>query len=168
MNCTNDIRVQDIADMPIDNLESVPDYFLTERDVIDATTGETKRAITRTPGNKILPNATLDNVAAFEANNSAITIPDNQVRGVYMVEVGSTITMNYADTTHAPFMLAVGKTAANLILGQCSGFVNIPEGHSYSIGVQYYQGANGEPVTDSTSSMKLFIPVSRTKLAINM
>ena len=33
---------------------------------------------------------------------------------------------------------------------------------------QYYVGENGEPVTDATSGKKLFIPVSNTKLMINM
>ena len=34
---------------------------------------------------------------------------------------------------------------------------------------QYYLGENGEPVTDSTiTGQKLFIPISDTKLAINM
>ena len=57
----------------------------------------------------------------------------------------------------------------NMMRVQNCGFVNIPEGHNYIIGVQYYLGENGEPVTDSTvTGQELFILVSRTKLAVNM
>ncbi len=168
MNCNKNVEVQDISDVPIDNLESTPDFFITERDVVDQATGNVIRSFTRTPGKKILPNGTLDNVVAFEANNVAITVPKNQVRAVYVENGVSTYIMRYADNTHAPVMLAIGETAGNLILCQNCGFVNIPEGHSYSVGVQYYVGANGEPVTSSASGKKLFIPVSSTRLAVNL
>ena len=168
VDCTKNVEVQDIADVPVDNLESVPDYFITERDVIDPSTGNTVRAFTRTPGAKILPNGALDNVVAFEANNTGLTIPANQVRGVRVVDSGSADVMQYADTSHRPSMIAIGKTAGGLVLCQNCGFINIPDGHTYSIDVQYYQGANGEPTTNSASGFKLFKPVSRTRLSVNM
>jgi len=74
--------------------------------------------------------------------------------------------MQYADTTHPPVALAIGKSVG-LVLTQNSGMVNIPEGHQYIVSQQYYIGANGEPTT-TASNYKLFIPVSSTKLAINM
>ena len=168
LDCTKNIEIQDISDVPIDNLESVPDFFITERDVLDPSTGNTVRAFTRTPGAKILPNGTLDNVVAFEANNTGLTIPDNQVRGVRVVNSGSANIIEYADTTHAPVMLAIGMTAGNLVLCQNCGFINIPEGHSYTVGQRYYQGDDGEPVTSSASGMSLFIPVSNTRLAVDI
>lgn len=168
MNCNKNVEVQDISDVPIDNLESVPDFFITERDTIDRTTGNTIRSFTRTPGAKILPNGTLDNVVAFDANNVAIEIPEDQVRAVYVESGVSTNIMRYADENHAPVMLAIGKTAGELVLCQNCGFINIPKGHSYNVGVQYYVGENGEPVTDSASGYKLFIPVSRYRLAVNL
>ena len=154
--------------MPIDNIESIPDYFITERDIVDPNTGNTVRSFTRTPGAKIVPNGNLDNVVAFEANNTALTVPDNQVRGVRVVNTGSANAIQFADTDHAPMMVAVGFTAGNLVLCQNCGFINIPNGHAYSVGIQYYQGEDGEPTTDSTSGFKLFIPVSNTRLAVNM
>jgi hypothetical protein len=52
---------------------------------------------------------------------------------------------------------------------QNTGFVIIPEGHQYTVGLQYYVGENGEPVTDSTiTGQKLFKPQSSTVLAVNM
>lgn len=167
-DCAKNVEIQDIADVPIDNIETIPDYFITERDIVDPSTGNTVRSFTRTPGAKILPNGTLDNVVAFESNNTALVVPENQVRGVRVVNTGSANTLQYADTTHAPMMIAVGNTAGGLVLCQNCGFINIPNGHSLSVGVQYYQGDNGEPTTDSTSGYKLFIPVSSTRLAVNM
>ena len=46
--------------------------------------------------------------------------------------------------------------------------LNFPEGHHYIVGAQYWVGENGEAVTDDASGQKLFIPVSNTKLMINM
>lgn len=168
LDCAKNIEIQDIADVPIDNIESVPDYFITERDIVDVATGNTIRSFTRTPGAKILPNGTLDNVVAFEANNTALVVPDNQVRGVRVVNSGSAYTLQYADTSNAPVMIAIGLTAGNLVLCQNCGFINIPNGHAYIVGQQYYQGDDGEPTTDSTSGFKLFIPVSSTRLAVNL
>ena len=167
-DCAKNVEIQDIADVPIDNIESVPDYFITERDITDPSTGNIVRSFTRTPGAKILPNGTLDNIVAFEANNTGLTVPNNQVRGVRVVNSGSANIIQYADTTHKPVMLAIGKTAGDLVLCQNCGFINIPNGHSYNVGQQYYQGASGEPTTSTASGFKLFIPVSSTRLAVNM
>lgn len=110
----------------------------------------------------------MDNVIALEPNNLGINIPENQVRAVYIANESNSHIMRYADTTHPAVMLAIGKLA-DLVLVQNCGFVNIPETHNYIVGVQYYAGENGEPVTDSTiTGQKLFIPVSSYRLAINL
>lgn len=166
MNCNKQIETQYIGELPIDTLEKLPDFFLTERDILDEESGNTIRSITRTPGAKLFPNANTDNIFPVEANNPAIDVPESQVRGVYVQNQGATNAMQYADTTHPAVMLAVGQTP-DVILCQCSGAVNLPLGHSYIVSVQYYQGANGEPTT-TPSSQKLFIPVSNTRLVINM
>ena len=65
--------------------------------------------------------------------------------------------------------LMLGEYIDNVMRVQNTGFVNIPEGHQYIVGVQYYLGTDGEPVADSTvTGQKLFIPVSGTVLAVNM
>lgn len=169
MNCNNKVKTVNIADVAIDNLETLPDYILAERDILDEATGNTKRTPVRVPSAKLFPNATQDNVTGLEINNVAITVPEAQVRAGYIAnEVGANI-MKYAGGAHPAMFLMLGTYIENVMRVQNCGFVNIPEGHAYIIGVQYYLGTDGEPVTDSTvTGQKLFIPVSRTKLAVNM
>ena len=166
MECKNPTEVQYIGDIPVDTLEELPEYILAERDVVDQTTGNVVRSIVRVPTGKIFPQANMDNIVALAPNNTAITIPENQVRAIFIANEGSAYVMNYADTTHAPIALAVGKVN-DLVLTQNTGVINIPEGHQLIVGQQYYVGANGEPTT-TESDYKLFIPISATKLAINL
>ena len=167
MSCNANVETQYIGDLQLDMLNSVPDYFIAERDVVDPNTGETVRSLVRVPGQKILPNGNLDNVIALEPNNVAIEVPENQVRAGYVKNGGSANSIEYADADHKPVFLMVGEVA-NQMLIQSTGFIGIPKGHSYIVGVQYYVGENGEPVTSSDSGYKLFIPVSQNYLRINM
>ena len=161
-NCHGKPVTQYVGDLPIDNLESIVDYIIGERDIVDEQTGNTIRTFVRVPGAKVYPNGSMDNIIALEPNNTGITIPANQVRAVYVANESNSHIMRYADSTHPAVMLAVGKMA-DLILVQNCGFVN------YIVGVQYYLGANGEPTADaSVTGQKLFIPVSSYRLAINM
>lgn len=167
-NCHGKPVTQYVGDLPIDNLESVADYFIAERDIVDDQTGNTIRSFVRVPGAKLFPGGSMDNVIALEPNNLAIEIPENQVRAVYVANESSSHIMRYADATHPAVMLAIGKLA-DLVLVQNCGFINIPETHNYIVGVQYYAGENGEPVTDaSITGQKLFIPVSSYRLAVNL
>lgn len=167
-NCHGKPVTQYVGDLPIDNLESIVDYIIGERDIVDDQTGNTIRSFVRVPGAKVYPNGSMDNIIALEPNNLGIEIPENQVRAVYVSNESNSHIMRYADAGHAAVMLAVGKMA-DLVLVQNCGFVNLPNTHNYIVGVQYYLGANGEPVTDSTiTGQKLFIPVSSYRLSINM
>lgn len=165
--CDEPIKAKDIRDVHIDNLANLPDYFLAERETVDETRGITKHEVTRVPAARLFPNANFDNIFPLEANNPAIEVPENQVRACYVFSAVSTVMMQYADVTHPAQFLAVGGTA-DFILCQNCGVVNLPKGHDYIIGMQYYTGENGEPVTDATSNNKLFIPISNTKLLINI
>lgn len=167
MNCQKPIKTQYIRELPIDTLESLPDYIMAERDVEDPATGNTIGSIVRVPSAKLFPTVSLDNVFALETNNTAITVPDNQVRACYIQNNTSAFVMQYADASHAAMFLALGEQAGMMLCQNC-GVVNIPEGHEYIVGAQYYTGANGEPTTDSTSGQELFIPVSATKLLVKM
>ena len=167
-NCHGKPVTQYVGDLPIDNLESIVDYIIGERDIVDDQTGNTIRSFVRVPGAKVYPNGSMDNIIALEPNNLGIEIPENQVRAVYISNESNSNIMRYADADHAAVMLAVGKMA-DLVLVQNCGFVNLPNTHNYIVGVQYYLGADGEPVTDSTiTGQKLFIPVSSYRLSINM
>ena len=168
-NCNNKVKTVKIADVAVDTLNSLPDYILAERDVLDESTGETKRALVREPADKLFPNANNDNVAGEAINNLAIVVPEGQVRAGYIKNEVGMNTMQYAGSDHAAVFLMLGLHADNIMRIQNAGFVIIPGRHSYIVDAQYYLGEDGEPVTDSTiTGQKLFIPISDTKLAINM
>ena len=166
MICDKKIKTEYIGEVPIDTIESLPDYILAERDVEDSETGNMIRTLVRVPATKLFPNVAADNLFALAPNNTAISIPDSQVRAVRVVNNVSTPTMYYADNSHTPMMLALG-VQADMIVCQNVGVVNMPNGHNYVIGQQYYAGNNGEPTTTS-GNHKLFIPISGYKLLINM
>ena len=169
MSCDNKVETVNIANVAIDTLASLPDYILAERDITDGSTGNIKRTPVRVPSAKLFPNANNDNVIGLAINNTAITVPENQVRAGYVENAVGANIMKYAGAGHAATFLMLGLHVDNVMRVQNTGFVNIPAGHSYIVGAQYYVGENGEPVTDaSITGQKLFIPVSGTVLAINM
>lgn len=169
MDCSPKVKTVNIADVAIDNMATLPDYFLAERDVEDITTGNIVRTPVRVRSSDIFPGANNDNVIAAAMNNNAIIVPEGQVRAGYIENGVGALTMQYAGTSHQAVFLMLGEHADNLMRIQNTGFVNIPEGHRYIVDAQYYLGENGEPVTDSSiTGQKLFIPISNTKLAINM
>lgn len=167
MNCNQSVETQDISQVPVDNLISLPDYFIAERDVLEESTGNVKRSFVRVPTGKVFPHANTDNIFGVEINNTAIEIPENQVRGVYVRNNGSSYVLEYADADHEPVMLAIGKANDQIMMCQNCGVVNIPDGHNYIVGQQYYVGDDGEPVTEA-GDYKLFVPISNTQLAINL
>lgn len=168
-DCNRKIRTINIADVAIDTLPTMVDYFLAERDIMDESTGNTVRTPVRVPSGKLFPNVNNDNVIGIEINNSAITVPKNQVRAGYVSNEPGANIVRYADANHPAVFLMLGEYMDNVMRIQNTGFVNIPEGHQYIVGSTYYAGTNGEPVTDaSITGQKLFIPISNTKLAIIM
>ena len=170
MNCNQNVDTQYIGSVPVDTLETLPDFLLAERDVIDESTGNIARTLVREPSEKLFPNGNYANITAIQANNTAINIPEGEVRAGYVSNQGQANVVKYADASHNPMFLMLGFTT-DMLLIQCTGFVNIPEGHPYNIiGAQYYAAADGsgEPVTDSASGQKLFIPISRTQLRVNL
>ena len=169
MSCNNKVKTVNIADVAIDNLASLPDYILAERDIADESTGNMVRTPVRVPAKKLFPNANQDNIIGIEINNTAITVPEGQVRAGYIDNQPGANIMKYAGVGHAAMFLMLGDYIENVMRVQNTGFVNIPEGHQYIVGVQYYLGENGEPVSDSTvTGQKLFIPISGNVLAVNM
>lgn len=167
MDCNRPVKTINIADVAIDNFATLPDYFLAERDKEDTTTGNTARTPVRVPSARLFPNANNDNVTGIEINNSAITVPENQVRAGYVANEPGANIIRYADASHPAVFLMLGEYTDNVMRIQNTGFVNIPEGHQYLVGATYYVGTNGEPVTDaSITGQKLFKPLSDTKLAV--
>ena len=169
MSCNNKVETVGIGDIPVDNLSSMVDYFLGERDITDDATGVIKRTPVRIASTKLFPNVNNDNVIGLAVNNTAITVPEKQVRAGYISNEPGALVMKYADASNHADFLMLGLHTDNIMRVQNTGFVNIPEGHGYIPNAQYYLGENGEPVTDSTiTGQKLFKPMSSTVLAINM
>ena len=169
MSCNNKVKTVNIADVAIDTLASIPDYFLAERDILDDATGNIVRTPVRVPGATLFPNANNDNVIGLAINNLAITVPENQVRGGYVQNTPGANVMQYADGSNKARFLMLGLHTDNIMRVQSTGFVIIPEGHQYIPGTQYYLGENGEPVTDSTiTGQKLFTPESSTVLNVKI
>lgn len=169
MDCDKKVQTRYIGDIAVDSLASLPDYFLGERDVEDLSTGNVVRTPVRVPSGKIFPNASQDNVIGLEINNAAVNVPERQVRAGYIANEPGSNVMRYADANHKATIIMLGKHTDNIMRVQNTGFINIPEGHQYIVGAQYYVGDNGAPVTDSSvTGQKLFIPISKTYLAVNM
>lgn len=168
MNCDCDkpIKTTFIGDVPVDNLDTLPDAIIAERDVIDPATGENKIIMVRVPSQKLFGNGTMDNVTTIEPNNT-IEVPENQVLAGRIVNNGSYNVVELTTATTKPDFIIVGSLVDQLLI-QSTGFIYIPNGHEYVVGVDYYSGVNGLPTTDDTSGHKLFKPISSTKLVITL
>ena len=161
------LETQYIGDVPIDALADLPEYLLAERDVEDELSGDTVRSLVRIPTKRIVPNGNTDNIFAVVANNDDLTLEEGQVKAVSIALVGSTYSVVPADDEHPTMFIMVGRQG-NTILAQDCGVINILCGHDYIPLAQYYRGEDGEPVTDSASGEKLFYPISKTQLRINL
>lgn len=167
-NCKKPYTVESIHDVDIDDLATIPDYFIGVREVADPATGNSIMTPVRIPGARVMPTANLANVVALDINNTALEIPENQVLGGYYdIQPGGNV-MRLADATHPAEFLMLGKYTDGKMLVQTTGFLTINAGHQYIMGQQYYLGENGEPVTDSTiTGQKLFKPLTDTLVNIN-
>lgn len=168
-NCKNKgITTKYVGDVPV-YAESMPDYFLGVQEITDGQTGDVTRAFVQTPASKVVPNGSFDNVIVLDTNNTELEVPTGQVRAGRINNTGSAYVMTYDDAGHAPQFLMLGDYYGQMMV-QNTGFVNIPGGHEYIVGQEYYASADGTglPTTDNTSGRKLFIPVSSTQLAVSM
>lgn len=160
--------VQHIMDTDIDDLATVPDYFIGVRTVTNPADGSTIATPVRVPGARVMPTANLANVIALDSNNPSLEIPENQVlAGYFDAQPGANI-MRLADSTHPALFLMVDNYTNGKVLVQATGFLTIQAGHQYIPLQQYYLGDNGEPVTDSTvTGQKLFMPLDSYTLMVN-
>lgn len=161
------LEVQELCELPLDTLDSVPDYFLVERTVLDQSTGKVKHTITRLPGNRILPNGNMDNVFTLDGNNPTIDPQPGQPLPVYIQNEGTTDTVYLAGAGHPAQFFVVGKVG-DLLLCQNTGVINTLSGNTYTPTATYYLGNTpGTVTTDSSQTgQKLFTVFSSTKLGI--
>ena len=166
--CNKPYTITHVADLDIDDLATVPDYFLGIRAVESPTDGNTIYTPVRVPGARVMPTGNLANVTAMASNNPALEIPEKQVlAGYYDTQPGGNV-MRLADSTHPAMFLMIGNYANEKILIQTTGFLTFPQGHQYIPLQQYYLGEDGQPVTDSSiTGQKLFIPLDDYTLNIN-
>lgn len=166
--CKKPYTITHVSELDIDDLATIPDYFLGVRAVEDESDGNTTYTPVRVPGARVMPTGNLANVIALDTNNTALEIPEGQVLGGYYdVQPGGNV-MRLADDTHAAQFLMIGNYTNGKMLVQTTGFLTINSGHQYIIGQQYYLGENGQPVTDSAvTGQKLFIPLNEYVLNIN-
>lgn len=166
--CNKPYTITHIANLDIDDLATIPDYFLGIRAVESPTDGSTIYTPVRVPGGRVMPTGNLANVTALTSNNQSLEIPEKQVlAGYYNAQPGGNI-MLLADEHHPAMFLMIGNYANGKMLVQTNGFLTIPTGHQYIPLQQYYLGNNGEPVTDSSiTGQKLFIPLDEYTLNIN-
>lgn len=161
------IDTQYIGDVQIDMLTNLPEYLLAERDVEDELSGDIVRSLVRIPTKRIVPNGNLDNIFAVVANNDELVIPEGQVMAGTVINTGSAYSVVPASDDHKAMFIMLGTDNGNVLAQNC-GVINILCGHDYILLAQYYRGEDGEPTTDDASGEKLFIPISKTQLLVNM
>lgn len=166
--CNKPYTITHIADLDIDDLATIPDYFLGIRAVDSPSDGNTIYTPVRVPGGRVMPTGNLANVTTLTTNNTALVIPENQVLAGYIdVQPGGNV-MKLADEHHPADFLMIGNYTNGKMLIQANGFLMMPKGHGYIKLQQYYLGNNGEPVTDETiTGQKLFKPLDEYTLNIN-
>lgn len=166
--CEKPYTITYIGDIDIDDLASVPDYFIGTRAVEDIETGSTIYTPVRVPGARVMPTGNLANVTAVATNNEGLIVPENQVRAGYIDLQPTGNIMRPAGTSNAAMFLMVKNYAVNKMLIQSTGFLTFPNPHNYIVAQQYYLGEDGEPVADSTvTGQKLFMPLDDYTIMIN-
>lgn len=163
------VTIVDALDLDVDDLATLPDYFIGLRTLTDPTDGVVKAIPVRVPGEKVVPTGSLQNVVALTTNNTGLNVPENQVRAGYIdVQPGGNI-MRYAGTGAPAMFLMVGAYGDGKMLVQSTGFLRLNGGHQYLVGRQYYLSTNGLPTTSSsTTGQKLFMPLDDYTLSINL
>lgn len=169
-DCNNKpYTIQHILDVDIDDLATVPDYFIGVRTVEDPSTGVTIGTPVRIPGARVMPTGNLANVIALDSNNTSLEIPENQVLAGYLDSQPGGNIMRLADGTHNAQFLMIKNYTNGKILVQTVGFLTIPAGHQYIPLTDYWLGENGQPVTDSSvTGQHLFMPLDNYTLSVNI
>lgn len=166
--CNKPYTITHVADLDIDDLATVPDYFLGVREVESPNDGNSIFTPVRIPGARVMPTGNLANITAIATNNTALEIPENQILGGYLDAQPGGNVMKPAGEHHPAMFIMVKNYANGKMLIQTTGFLTFPNGHRYIPLQQYYLGEDGQPVTDSTiTGQKLFFPLDDYTLNIN-
>lgn len=158
-----------VRDLPIDQFEAMPDYFMTIR-VKENLDGTVKYQSMLTPGDSIMPTENSANILWLPANNSSLTVPENQVLPAYVENNSTQTVIMPADENHPAQFLVLEVKDNGMAKCQNCGWAKIPAGHKYTIGANYYRSNKlGEVTTDpSQTGQYLFTPVGRFNLALEI
>lgn len=166
--CGKPYTTTHVSELDVDDLATIPDYFIGVRTLTSETDGNTIYTPVRIPGARVMPTGNLANVVALNTNNTSLEIPEKQVMAGYLDAQPGGNVMRPADSAHRAMFLMVKNYTNGKMLIQTTGFLTIEEGHQYIPLQQYYLGDNGQPVTDSTiTGQKLFMPLDDYVLSIN-
>lgn len=166
--CKKPYTVSHVSELDIDDLATIPDYFIGVRALTSETDGNTIYTPVRVPGARVMPTGNLANVTALNTNNTSLEVPEKQVLAGYLDAQPGGNVMRLADSVHPAMFLMIGNYTNGKMLIQTTGFLTIEGGHQYIPLQQYYLGEDGQPVTDpSITGQKLFIPLDDYVLNIN-
>lgn len=158
----------DVKDLPIDQFEKAPSYFMTIR-TKESSDGTVKYQPMLTPGEAVVPLQNMANRRILPANNPSLSVEAGQVLPAYVENNGSSTVIHAADETHPAQFLVLQINDGNAVCQNC-GWVDMPVGHKYNIGVNYYRSnKEGELTTDpGQTGQYLFTPVGRFTLALEI
>lgn len=161
-NC-REIGIQDVSEIEVDLTPNMPDFLFGINTVLNEATGNVMSKPVRVPGNKVIPRA----VGEFplETNNDDLSVPDQQVIACYILNTGRQNQIVPATNTHEAIFL-VSEIDGAVAKCQNTGVLNMPAGHDYNIGMQYYF-TDGQ-ISTQPGGQKLFVPISEYQLLINM
>ena len=160
----------DISQVPVDEIESAPDYFMTIRTKEDKSDGSIVYQTMLTPGASVLPSQNMANVQLLPTNNPALKVEPGQVLPAYVENNSTQTVIMAADENHPAQFLVLEVLDNGMAKCQNCGWVRMPVGHRYNIGADYYRSnKEGEVTTDpSQTGQFLFSPAGRFTLDLQI
>lgn len=175
----DNIEYAPAADLPVFNKPELPDssYLVLLANTPYANNGCGGTGIFKLPLNRITPGSTLQSgLYSVSGGGTSVAIPTNQVVPAYitntlpnMVRVANA---NNATTKAKFLILSVDPNDSTRYVIQSDGFYTFPEGHNYTIGLQYYlaEGTESGKVTTVPPAIAqpLFYVVDQVTILINI
>lgn len=160
----------DISQVPVDEFESAPDYFMTIRTKQDTTDGSINYQTMLTPGAAVLPAQNMANIQLLPTNNPGLKVEPGQMLPAYVENGASSTVIHAADANHPAQFLVLDVLDNGMAKCQNCGWVRMPVGHKYVIGANYYRATEeGKVTTDpGQTGQYLFTPVGRFTLALEI
>lgn len=169
MNQCNTIGVQDISELPIDNLESLPDYLIAVRSIVSQDgSGDVYNTFTKIPTTRLVPEGNMDNLFALDANNPELSVEEGQPLPAYVSNEGNRLVVLPANANHKAQFLVI-RIEGDMAICQNCGVIYTLGGNRYNSGSTYYLASEGGVTTDpSQTGQKLFTCFGKTKLGVTI